>query len=184
MFGDRFSPLTSCSRGLPETEPGRLDQAFSWPLFERWDTSLGSDIIIGYLVCVRKKHRKTLEVIFKRPTQSGVNWADIESLFAACGAYIEEREGSRVYVELNDVAGHFHRPHPEEGSPKRSRRVSEEISKGGSDRTMMEHKGYRAVVTFDDAADVFHGEVMDTRDVICFRGHLRRPTQEGIRILG
>ena len=47
-----------------------------------------------------------------RPTQSGVTWADIESLFIACGAYIEEREGSRVYVELNDVAGHFHRPHP------------------------------------------------------------------------
>ena len=47
-----------------------------------------------------------------RPTQSGINWADIESLFAACGAYIEEREGSRIYVDLNDVVGHFHRPHP------------------------------------------------------------------------
>ena len=35
---------------------------------------------------------------------------------------------------------------------------------------MMEHKGYRAVVTFDDAVDVFHGEVMDTRDVIVFEG--------------
>ena len=68
--------------------------------------------------CVRKKHHKTLEVIFKRPTQSGVNWADIESLFAACGAYIEEREGSRVYVELNDVSGHFHRPHPEKETRK------------------------------------------------------------------
>ena len=67
---------------------------------------------------VRKKHRKTLEAIFMRPTQSGVNWADIESLFAACGAYIEEREGSRVYVELNDVVGHFHRPHPEKEARK------------------------------------------------------------------
>ena len=35
---------------------------------------------------------------------------------------------------------------------------------------MMEHKGYRAAVTFDDAAGVFHGEVMDTRDVIVFEG--------------
>ena len=69
-------------------------------------------------MCVRRKHRKTLEVIFKRPTQPGVNWADIESLFTACGAYIEEREGSRVYVELNDVAGHFHRPHPEKEARK------------------------------------------------------------------
>ena len=52
------------------------------------------------------------------PPSPGVNWADIESLFAACGAYIEEREGSRVYVELNDVAGHFHRPHPEKETRK------------------------------------------------------------------
>ena len=35
---------------------------------------------------------------------------------------------------------------------------------------MMEHKGYRATVTFDDAAGVFHGEVIDTRDVIVFEG--------------
>ena len=61
---------------------------------------------------MRKKHRRTLAAIFMRPAQSGVTWADIESLLTACGAHIEEREGSRVYVELNDVAGHFHRPHP------------------------------------------------------------------------
>lgn len=67
---------------------------------------------------MRKKHRKTLEAIFRRPTQSGINWDDIESLFVACGAYIEEREGSRVYVELNDVVGHFHRPHPEKEARK------------------------------------------------------------------
>ena len=35
---------------------------------------------------------------------------------------------------------------------------------------MMEHKGYRAAVTFDSAAGVFHGEVLDTRDVIVFEG--------------
>ncbi len=61
---------------------------------------------------MRRKHLKTLEAVFKRPTQSGINWADIESLLSACGAYIEEREGSRVYVELNNTVGHFHRPHP------------------------------------------------------------------------
>ena len=70
------------------------------------------------IVQMRKKHRKTLEAIFVRPTRSSVNWADIEALFAACGAYIEEREGSRVYVELNDVVGHFHRPHPEKEARK------------------------------------------------------------------
>ena len=35
---------------------------------------------------------------------------------------------------------------------------------------MMEYKGYRAAVTFDDEADVFHGEVVNTRDVIVFEG--------------
>ena len=67
---------------------------------------------------MRKKHHRILQVLFKRPTQSNIKWGDIESLFAALGAYIEEREGSRVYVELNDVAGHFHRPHPENEASK------------------------------------------------------------------
>ena len=67
---------------------------------------------------MRKKHRKILEAIFKRPTQSNIRWDDIESLLVALGAYIEEREGSRVYVELNDVVGHFHRPHPEQEAGK------------------------------------------------------------------
>ena len=71
------------------------------------------------ILCVcGKKHRKTLDAIFMRPTQSGANWADVESLFAACGAYIEKREGPRGYVELNDVVGHLHRPHPEKEARK------------------------------------------------------------------
>ena len=35
---------------------------------------------------------------------------------------------------------------------------------------MMQYKGYRAAVAFDDSAGVFHGEVVDTRDVITFEG--------------
>ncbi len=35
---------------------------------------------------------------------------------------------------------------------------------------MMEYKGYSAAVSFDDDAGVFHGEVVDTRDVIVFEG--------------
>ncbi|MCY3913744.1 MAG: type II toxin-antitoxin system HicA family toxin [Chloroflexi bacterium] len=61
---------------------------------------------------MRRRHRRTLAAIFKRPTQAGVRWADIESLLQACGADIEERAGSRVAVELNDVIAVFHRPHP------------------------------------------------------------------------
>ena len=35
---------------------------------------------------------------------------------------------------------------------------------------MMEYKGYRAAVRFDYEAGVFHGRVVDTRDVIFFEG--------------
>ena len=34
----------------------------------------------------------------------------------------------------------------------------------------MEYHGYRAAVTFDDDAGIFHGEVIDTLDVITFQG--------------
>jgi hypothetical protein len=67
---------------------------------------------------MRKKHQRALKALFRRPTQSNIRWDDIASLLAALGAYIEEREGSRIYVELNGVAGHFHRPHPEKEASK------------------------------------------------------------------
>ena len=34
----------------------------------------------------------------------------------------------------------------------------------------MEYKGYLARVEFEDKADVFHGEVINTRDVMTFQG--------------
>ncbi len=62
---------------------------------------------------MRKKHRKTLDAIFSRPTQANIKWDNVESLLKAFGAYIEERKGSRVAIELYDVVAIFHRPHPE-----------------------------------------------------------------------
>ncbi len=35
---------------------------------------------------------------------------------------------------------------------------------------MMEYKGYFAKVEFDDEADIFHGEVINLRDVVTFQG--------------
>lgn len=35
---------------------------------------------------------------------------------------------------------------------------------------MMKYKGYEAIVEFDDEAEIFHGEVINTRDVITFQG--------------
>lgn len=35
---------------------------------------------------------------------------------------------------------------------------------------MLEYKGYIGCVEFDDEAGIFHGEVINTRDVITFQG--------------
>lgn len=35
---------------------------------------------------------------------------------------------------------------------------------------MMNYKGYEAAVEFDDAAEIFHGEVINLRDVVTFQG--------------
>ena len=49
---------------------------------------------------------------------------------------------------------------------------------------MMEYKGYVGKVEFDDEAGIFHGEVIDTRDVITFQGRsvdeLKTAFQESI----
>jgi len=35
---------------------------------------------------------------------------------------------------------------------------------------MLEHKGYVGHVEYDDEAEIFHGEIINTRDVITFQG--------------
>ena len=46
---------------------------------------------------------------------------------------------------------------------------------------MLEYKGYRGHVEFDEEADVFHGEVVDTRDVITFEGRSVEELREAFR---
>lgn len=43
---------------------------------------------------------------------------------------------------------------------------------------MMEYKGYIGLVDFDDEAAIFHGEVINTRDVITFQGESVRELTE------
>lgn len=49
---------------------------------------------------------------------------------------------------------------------------------------MMEYKGYVATVEYDDEAVIFHGEIVNTRDVITFQGRsvkeLRRALKDSI----
>ena len=58
------------------------------------------------------KHRKTLAAIFARPTSPAIVFGDIESLVKALGGTVEEREGSRVRVEIRGEVWRCHRPHP------------------------------------------------------------------------
>jgi len=49
---------------------------------------------------------------------------------------------------------------------------------------MIEYKGYVAKIEFDDESDIFHGEVVNLRDVITFQGksveELRTAFQDSI----
>ena len=67
---------------------------------------------------MRKKHRDTLKAIFYQPVLSNVKWQDIETLFEALGAEVEEGNGSRVRILLNDRVAVFHRPHPRKETDK------------------------------------------------------------------
>lgn len=67
---------------------------------------------------MNKKHLKTLAAIFARPVSGSIKWSDIEALFVALGADIEEREGSRIGVVLFGEVQVFHRPHPQNETDK------------------------------------------------------------------
>lgn len=67
---------------------------------------------------MKRKHQKTLELIFKRPVSGNITWADIEALLESLGAEIQEAEGSRVTVFLFDEIQVFHCPHPSPDTDK------------------------------------------------------------------
>jgi predicted HicB family RNase H-like nuclease len=46
---------------------------------------------------------------------------------------------------------------------------------------MLEYKGYTGHVEFDPEAGLFHGEVLDTRDVITFQGRSVEDLQQAFR---
>lgn len=71
------------------------------------------DTTICYHLAMKRKHQRTLELVFARPVSANVRWADIEALFIELGAQAAEREGSRVLVRLFGDRRVFHRPHPE-----------------------------------------------------------------------
>ena len=67
---------------------------------------------------MKRKHQKTLELVFTHPVSGNIHWRDIESLLIEMGAEISEREGSRVGVVLFGEVRVFHRPHPSPNTHK------------------------------------------------------------------
>lgn len=62
---------------------------------------------------VSSKHARTLAAVFANPVRPDIRWADIEALFRALGADIEQGSGSRVRIALNGRRMTFHEPHPQ-----------------------------------------------------------------------
>jgi len=67
---------------------------------------------------MNSKQRKTLMDVFHNPVKSSIVWKDVESLFRALGAHIEEGSGSRICIMLNGVIAVFHKPHPQKETDK------------------------------------------------------------------
>ena len=67
---------------------------------------------------MKRKHHKTLVLIFAHPVSANIQWRAIEALFVELGAEISEREGSRIAVFLFEEVRVFHRPHPSPNTDK------------------------------------------------------------------
>jgi len=73
---------------------------------------------IQYYNGMKRKHQRTLELIFSRPVSASLPWRDIEALFQELGGDVSERAGSRVAVVLFGEVRVFHRPHPSPDTDK------------------------------------------------------------------
>ena len=62
---------------------------------------------------MRTKYRRTLESVFKKPTPTGIRWADIVALLKAVDVDVSQRFGSRVLLKRGEKRMVVHRPHPE-----------------------------------------------------------------------
>lgn len=62
---------------------------------------------------MKRKHAKTLSLLFHRPVSANVRFTDVLALLVELGAVIESScEGSRFGVVLFGEVRVFHKPHP------------------------------------------------------------------------
>jgi len=67
---------------------------------------------------MKRRHQRTLGLIFSRLVSGSLPWKDIEALFQELGGEVSERAGSRVAVVLFGEVRVFHRPHPSPDTDK------------------------------------------------------------------
>ena len=68
---------------------------------------------------MKRKHAKTLGLIFHRPISANVRFTDVLALLVELGAKVEtSREGSRVGVVLFEEVRVLPQPHPEPNMDK------------------------------------------------------------------
>lgn len=75
-------------------------------------------LLCSTVMYMKRKHPKTLDLIFAQPTSANIKWNNIEAPFIALGAELIERAGSRVGVRLFNERRVFHRPHPSPDTDK------------------------------------------------------------------
>ena len=98
---------------------------------------------------MQRKHLKTLNIIFTKPISANIKWADIEALFIALGAEVNERAGSRIAVVLDGEVQVNHRPHPQPTTDKGA---------VASVRKWLDSLGYSPIDEAKDTARVTNNE--------------------------
>ncbi len=87
-------------------------------VLEKARIRLSSVLVHSTMDVMRRKHQRTLELLFARPVSGNLSWRDVEALFMELGAEVSERAGSRVAVVLFGEVRVFHRPHPSPATGK------------------------------------------------------------------
>jgi hypothetical protein len=72
----------------------------------------------GILFSMNQKQRKTLLLIFEKPTRSDLRYDDLKSFLISSGASFGEGRGSRVNFQYGNYSVHIHKPHPKKVLPK------------------------------------------------------------------
>lgn len=66
------------------------------------------------------RQKKTLDLIFEKPTRTDLRYDVVKSLLIAAGADMREGRGSRVRFKQGAYSVHLHSPHPQNVLPKYS----------------------------------------------------------------